>query len=117
MPYDLTTFACAPLTEGTVAASACDWIAQAPGRLLGAWRTEIGDLFQVKLLRQFDTADALEEERLAGTEHEAGIGRVFACVGISECSNQHCTRMRRHVQTVGLSRPRAEVELAFEKLK
>ncbi len=63
MPYELTTLACAPLTEGAVAAAARDWIAQGPGRLLGAWRTEIGDLFQVKLLRQFDTADALEEER------------------------------------------------------
>jgi hypothetical protein len=63
MPYELTTLACAPLTEGVVAAAARDWIAQGPGRLLGAWRTEIGDLFQVKLLRRFDTADALEEER------------------------------------------------------
>jgi hypothetical protein len=63
MPYELTTLACAPLTEGVVAAAARDWIAQGPGRLSGAWRTEIGDLFQVKLLRQFDTADALEEER------------------------------------------------------
>jgi hypothetical protein len=63
MPYELTTLACAPLTEGVVAAAARDWIAQGPGRLSGAWRTEIGDLFQVKLLRRFDTADALEEER------------------------------------------------------
>jgi hypothetical protein len=63
MPYELTTLACAPLTEGAVAVAARDWIAQGPGRLLGAWRTEIGDLFQVKLLRRFDTADALEEER------------------------------------------------------
>jgi hypothetical protein len=63
MPYELTTFACAPLTEGTVAAAARGYIAQGPGQLPGAWRTEIGDLFQVKLLRRFDTADALEEER------------------------------------------------------
>ena len=63
MPYELTTLACAPLTEGAVAVAARDWIVQGPGRLLGAWRTEIGDLFQVKLLRRFDTADALEEER------------------------------------------------------
>ncbi|MFT4503578.1 hypothetical protein [Caballeronia sp. 15711] len=51
MQYELTTLACAPLTEGAVAAAAHDWIAQGAGRLLGAWRTEIGELFQVKLLR------------------------------------------------------------------
>ena len=63
MQYELTTLACAPLAEGAVAVAARDWVTQGPGRLLGAWRTEIGDLFQVKLLRRFDTADALEEER------------------------------------------------------
>jgi hypothetical protein len=31
---------------------------------LGAWRTEIGELFQIKLLRGFKTTEALERERL-----------------------------------------------------
>jgi hypothetical protein len=74
MPYELTTLACAPLTEGAVAASACDWITHGSGRLLGAWRTEIGDLYQVKLLRQFDTADALDEERLRALMDPAPFG-------------------------------------------
>jgi hypothetical protein len=63
MLYELTTLSCAPLTEGAVAIAARDWIAQGHGQLLGVWRSEIGDLFQVKLLRRFDTAEAHEEER------------------------------------------------------
>ena len=74
MPYELTTLACAPLTEETVAAAARNWIAQGPGRFLGAWRTEIGDLFQVRLLRRFDTADALEEERRRALMDPAPFG-------------------------------------------
>jgi NIPSNAP len=74
MLYDLTTLTCAPLTEGGTAAAACDWIAQGPGRLLGAWRTEIGALFQVKLLRGFDTAEALEEERRRALMSPAPFG-------------------------------------------
>jgi NIPSNAP len=74
MPYELTTLACPPLTEGVVAAAARDWIAQGAGRLLGAWRTEIGDLFQVKLLRRFDTAGALEEERCRALMESAPFG-------------------------------------------
>ena len=51
MLYELTTLSCPPLTEGE------------PGQLLGVWRSEIGDLFQVKRLRGFETAQALEDER------------------------------------------------------
>lgn len=63
MLYELTTLSCAPLTEGAVAVAACDWMAHGTGQLLGVWCSEIGDLFQVKLLRGFHTADALEQER------------------------------------------------------
>lgn len=63
MLYELTTLSCPPLTEGAVAKAACEWMAQGPGQLLGVWRSEIGDLFQVKLLRGFETAQALEDER------------------------------------------------------
>lgn len=63
MFYELTTLSCPPLTEGAVAVAACDWISQGAGRLLGVWRSELGDLFQVKLLRGFETLDALQEER------------------------------------------------------
>jgi len=63
MLYELTTLSCPARAESAAAAAACDWIAEGSGRLLGVWRSEIGDLFQVKLLRGFDTAGALEEER------------------------------------------------------
>jgi len=74
MLYELTTLACAPLTTEAVAAAAHDWLAQGPGQLLGAWHSEIGDLFQVKLLRQFDTAEALEEERQRALMASAPFG-------------------------------------------
>jgi hypothetical protein len=54
---------CPPLTEAAVATAACKWMAQGSGQLLGVWRSEIGDLFHVKLLRRFDRLDALEDER------------------------------------------------------
>lgn len=63
MLYELTTLSCPPLTEGAVATAACEWMEQGPGQLLGVWRSEIGDLFQVKRLRGFETAQALEDER------------------------------------------------------
>jgi hypothetical protein len=74
MLYELTTLSCAPLTEGAVAIAARDWIAQGPGQLLGVWRSEVGDLFQVKLLRGFDTADALQEERRRALMSRAPFG-------------------------------------------
>jgi hypothetical protein len=74
MLYELTTLDCPPLTEGAVAAAARDWIAQGPGRLLGAWRTEIGELFQVKLLRGFDASDELEDERRRALSASAPFG-------------------------------------------
>jgi hypothetical protein len=83
MQYELVTLACAPLTERGVAAAAHDWIAQGAGRLLGAWRTEIGELFQVKLLRQFDTADALEEERSRALMDPAPFGISDPAIRIS----------------------------------
>ena len=60
MLYELTTLSCPPLTEGTVTTAACEWMAQGPGQLLGVWRSEIGDLFQVKRLRGVETAQALD---------------------------------------------------------
>ncbi len=63
MLYELTTLECPPLTERVIAAAARDWMAQGSGQLLGVWRTEIGDLFQVKLLRGFETANQADDER------------------------------------------------------
>lgn len=76
MLYELITLSCPALTEGAAARAACDWVAQGPGRLLGVWRSEIGDLFQVKLLRGFDSAEALEEERHRALMTQAPFGIV-----------------------------------------
>ncbi|MDF3239367.1 NIPSNAP family protein [Pseudomonas veronii] len=82
MVYELTTFSCTPLTEGAVAVAACDWIGQGPGLLLGVWRSEIGDLFQVKLLRGFETLEALQEERRRALMSMAPFGITDATIKV-----------------------------------
>ncbi len=64
MLYELTTISCPPLELNAVSSAAHNWVLGGEGRLLGAWRTEIGELFQIKLMRGFETAEALERERL-----------------------------------------------------
>ncbi|MBD1554459.1 NIPSNAP family protein [Pseudomonas typographi] len=64
MLYELTTISSPPLELTAVSTAAHNWVLQGEGRLLGAWRTEIGELHQIKLLRGFETAEALERERL-----------------------------------------------------
>lgn len=65
MLYEIVTLSCLPLEQDTVSAGAHRWVSDtdASGLLLGAWRTEIGELFQIKLLRAFETPEALEQER------------------------------------------------------
>ncbi len=88
MLYELTTLSCPPLTEGAVATAACDWMAQGPGQLLGVWRSEIGDLFQVKLLRGFDTAAALDQERRRALMDPAPFGGGDATIQVNTESYQ-----------------------------
>lgn len=64
MLYELITISSPPLEQNAVSIAAHDWVLAGEGRLLGAWRTEIGELFQIKIMRGFDSADALERERL-----------------------------------------------------
>ena len=64
MLYELITLSSPPMEQDAVSASAHNWVLDGEGQLLGAWRTEIGELFQIKLLRGFETAEALERERL-----------------------------------------------------
>ena len=64
MLYELTTISSPPLEQTAVSTAARNWVLDGEGRLLGAWRTELGELFQIKLLRGFETAEALEKERL-----------------------------------------------------
>ncbi|WP_428492096.1 NIPSNAP family protein [Rhodopila sp.] len=65
MICELTTIACPLLAIHEVADGARAWISGplADGSLLGCWRTEIGTLGRLLVLRSFDTAEALAVER------------------------------------------------------
>ena len=65
MIYELATLACPLLTVGNVAAGARAWTNDpaAAGTLLGCWRTEIGTLGRLIVLRSFDTVGTLATER------------------------------------------------------
>jgi hypothetical protein len=64
MPYELVTLSSAPFAQDAVSSAAHDWVSEGEGELLGAWRSEIGELFQIKLLRRYDSVAALDEERM-----------------------------------------------------
>ncbi len=63
--YELTTLAFPLLSAPEVAKAARDWVSMpdAVGTLLGCWRTEIGPLGRMLILRRFDDASALQRER------------------------------------------------------
>jgi len=63
--YELTSLACPMLGTSEVAKAARDWVAtpDAIGTPLGFWRTEFSTLGRLLILRGFDTADALRQER------------------------------------------------------
>ena len=63
--YELTSLACPMLGTAEVAKAARDWVAapDAAGTPLGFWRTEFATLGRLLILRGFDTADALRQER------------------------------------------------------
>ena len=63
--YELTTLSCPILSVSKAWAGARDFIGEdaAAGELLGCWRTEIGPLGRLLLLRGFETAEELAGER------------------------------------------------------
>lgn len=63
--YELATLAFPLLSTPTVAKAARGWVSMpdAVGALLGCWRTEIGPLGRMLILRRFDDAGALQRER------------------------------------------------------
>lgn len=63
--YELTSLACPMLGTSEVAKAARDWVSgpDAAGTPLGIWRTEFATLGRLLILRGFDTADALRQER------------------------------------------------------
>jgi len=64
MIYELVTLSSPPLAQDAASKAAHDWVLKGEGELLGAWRTEIGELFQIKLLRRYDSIAALDKERM-----------------------------------------------------
>ena len=65
MFYELTTLACPLLSVADVSDAARAWTSDpaAHGTLLGCWRTEIGTLGRLLVLRGFGTVDTLAKER------------------------------------------------------
>lgn len=63
--YEIATLSFPMLSASPVSESARAWVAtsEAAGTLLGAWRTEIGTLGRLLVLRGFENADQLERER------------------------------------------------------
>jgi hypothetical protein len=63
--YELTTLAFPILSAAEVGKAARDWVSMpdAVGTLLGCWRTEIGPLGRMLILRCFHDAGALQRER------------------------------------------------------
>ncbi|PKU21409.1 NIPSNAP family protein [Telmatospirillum siberiense] len=63
--YELTTLAFPLLSASEVAKAARDWLSMpdAVGTLLGCWRTEIGPLGRMLILRRFDDGATLQRER------------------------------------------------------
>ncbi|WP_370677329.1 NIPSNAP family protein [Pleomorphomonas sp. PLEO] len=63
--YELTTLAAPLLSISEVAKAARAWVSmpEAAGTLLGCWRTEIGPLGRLLVLRRFNDADTLRRER------------------------------------------------------
>ena len=65
MLYELATLSCPLLAQDGVSDSARRWVSKddSAGTVLGAWRTEIGELSQIVVLRRFETMDELRHER------------------------------------------------------
>lgn len=65
MLYELTTLSGSLLEQEAISDGAQRWMSDTSttGILLGSWRTEIGELGQIIVLRRFETIDELRHER------------------------------------------------------
>jgi hypothetical protein len=65
MLFELTTLSCPLLSVGAVASAAEAWVkdSAAKGAMLGCWRTELGTLGRLLILRGFDQPQDLTAER------------------------------------------------------
>jgi hypothetical protein len=65
MLYELTTLSCPLLAVGRASEGVYDWVndAEAKGELFGCWRTEIGTLGRLIVLRGFEAPEDMTSER------------------------------------------------------
>jgi len=65
MLYEISTLSCPLLSLEEVSQRSRSWVSdtQVEGTVLGAWRTEIGTLGRLMILRCFETAEVLATER------------------------------------------------------
>lgn len=65
MLYELATLSCPPLEVAALSPCARDWIddGAAKGQVLGMWRSEIGTIGQLLVLRGFEAESDLRRER------------------------------------------------------
>ncbi|NDL62157.1 NIPSNAP family protein [Acerihabitans arboris] len=85
MFYELTKLSVPPLELDNASARAWRWVKapEAGGRILGFWRTEIGELFQLLVLRGFDQLEALQRERERAQLSHTPFNLAGQAVGIS----------------------------------
>jgi hypothetical protein len=85
MLYELATLSCPLLEQDSVSHCAQRWVSNddAAGRLLGAWRTEIGELSRILVLRGFPTMDELQHERNRALTAEQPFGIESASVRLA----------------------------------
>lgn len=90
MFYELTTLSCPLLLVSDAARRAAAWFGQTStcGEILGWWRTELGPLGRVLLLRSFETAEymAAERERVLLSKEPFGGGDVVTAFEMASYS-------------------------------
>ncbi|MBW9104845.1 NIPSNAP family protein [Paraburkholderia phenoliruptrix] len=85
MLYELATLSCPLLEQDSVSACARGWVSgvEAAGKLLGAWRTEIGELSRIVVLRGFESIDELQHERHRALTAEQPFGITGASIRLA----------------------------------
>ncbi len=79
MLYELTTLSCSILGVPTASTAARAWVAEAgDGRLLGVWRSDIGAVAQLFVLRAFNDIATLGSERERALTSEDPFGSMGA---------------------------------------
>jgi NIPSNAP protein len=74
MLYELATISCPPLEQNQISSAARAWVAGGEGAMLGAWRSEFGELFQITVLRSFSSVEMLDQERERALMHPQPFG-------------------------------------------